>query len=340
MRLTRGTQAAPQIAGGGAETASRAAGIPDPEVAMKPIRCIVAGVGELVDDDPTLLLALDLAHRTGAALHVVHAFELPQLFTMSPGIEMIYPEGTEQYRVQMQGLLESVVRRNPLGERAVCHAVAGSPGQVLAGCAERLRAELVIVGAARRGRLGVLGTTAQRVLRAAHMPVLVARESLHRRPARVLLTTDLSEPSAAVQEQALDVVEALYGMSAMQLRSLLVLTLGLMPPPLPSGSLERAASAELDRFLLRRRARVNPVQPAVRVGNASTEIVDEARDWNADLLVVGTHARHGVSRVLLGSVAEACIRDAPCSVLAVPPVRERMPARAPREAALTAAVLV
>ncbi|HEU4884452.1 MAG TPA: universal stress protein [Longimicrobium sp.] len=306
---------------------------------MKPIRCIVAGVGELLDDDPTLLLALDLAHRTGARLHLVHAYELPQLFTMSPGVEMMVPEGTEQYRAQMQGLLESVVRRNPLGERAECHAVAGSPGRVLPECAEQFRAELVIVGAARRGRLGMLGTTAQRVLRAAHMPVLVARESLHRRPARVLLTTDLSDLSASVQERGLDVLEALYGPEPTQLRSLLVLTLGIMPPPLPAGSLERAATAELERFLLRRRARANPVQPVVRVGSASTEIVDEARDENADLLVVGTHARHGVSRVLLGSVAEACIRDAPCSVLAVPPVRVPAPVRAPRESALAAVAM-
>ncbi|HYR09996.1 MAG TPA: universal stress protein [Longimicrobium sp.] len=307
---------------------------------MKPIRCIVAGVAELVDDDPTLLLALDLAHRTDATLHLVHAFQLPQLFTLSPGLEMMYPEGTEQYRVQMQELLESVVRRNPLGERAVCHAIVGSPGQVLPDCAEQLRAELVIVGAAGRKRRGILGTTAQRVLRAAHMPVLVARESLHRRPARVLLTTDLSELSASVQERALDVVEALYGADSTQLRSLLVLTLGVMPPQFPEGSLQRAAGGELDRFLLRRRARPNPVQPAVRVGNAAAEIVDEAHDWNADLLVVGTHARHGVSRVLLGSVAEVCIRDAPCSVLAVPPVRMPAPAHAPRASTHAAAVLV
>ncbi|HEU0079034.1 MAG TPA: universal stress protein, partial [Longimicrobiaceae bacterium] len=49
--------------------------------------------------------------------------------------------------------------------------------------------------------------------------------------------------------------------------------------------------------------------------------VSEATEWNADLLVVGTHGRHGLPRVWLGSVAEACIRDAPCSVLAVPPAR-------------------
>lgn len=42
-----------------------------------------------------------------------------------------------------------------------------------------------------------------------------------------------------------------------------------------------------------------------------------ARDWKADLLVVGTHGRRGVSRMLIGSVAERIVRVAPCSLLLV-----------------------
>jgi len=42
-----------------------------------------------------------------------------------------------------------------------------------------------------------------------------------------------------------------------------------------------------------------------------------ARDWKADLLVVGTHGRRGVSRMLIGSVAERIVRVAPCPLLLV-----------------------
>lgn len=42
-----------------------------------------------------------------------------------------------------------------------------------------------------------------------------------------------------------------------------------------------------------------------------------ARDWNADLLVVGTHGRRGVSRMLIGSVAERIVRVSPCPLLLV-----------------------
>jgi nucleotide-binding universal stress UspA family protein len=51
-----------------------------------------------------------------------------------------------------------------------------------------------------------------------------------------------------------------------------------------------------------------------RVGAA---IVDEARRWRADLVVVGTHGRRGLDRLLLGSVAEGVARTAPTAVLLV-----------------------
>ena len=55
----------------------------------------------------------------------------------------------------------------------------------------------------------------------------------------------------------------------------------------------------------------------VQIGNAATEIVSAARDWPADLIVIGSHGRGGLKRALLGSVAEAVMRQAPCPVLVV-----------------------
>ena len=57
----------------------------------------------------------------------------------------------------------------------------------------------------------------------------------------------------------------------------------------------------------------------VRVGVPSDELTQVASDKNADLVVVGTHGRTGLSRILLGSVAEATVRKAACPVLVIRP---------------------
>ena len=53
------------------------------------------------------------------------------------------------------------------------------------------------------------------------------------------------------------------------------------------------------------------------LGRTSDAIVRHARKWRADLIVMGTHGRRGVSRIVLGSDAEAVLRTAPAPVLLV-----------------------
>ena len=60
-----------------------------------------------------------------------------------------------------------------------------------------------------------------------------------------------------------------------------------------------------------------PVQHIFLEGDPATEIVRYTRDAGMDLIVMGTHGRTGLDRLLLGSVAEKVLRDAPCSVLVV-----------------------
>jgi len=62
----------------------------------------------------------------------------------------------------------------------------------------------------------------------------------------------------------------------------------------------------------------------IRTGRPAREIAEVATQIGADLVVVGTHGRSGLSRALLGSVAEEVVRHSPCNVLAV-----RIPAQVP-----------
>jgi nucleotide-binding universal stress UspA family protein len=76
------------------------------------------------------------------------------------------------------------------------------------------------------------------------------------------------------------------------------------------------------------------VQTHVRQGPCAAEICDYAREGLFDLVVMGTHGRRGLSRVLLGSVAERVLRMAPCPVLTLR--AEGQPAQAETSTGATA----
>jgi nucleotide-binding universal stress UspA family protein len=75
----------------------------------------------------------------------------------------------------------------------------------------------------------------------------------------------------------------------------------------------------------------------VLIGGPSHVIIEQAAAISADLLVMGTHGRTGITHLLIGSVAERVIRHAPCPVFVV---RERRAAEATAVSAVEAGVVV
>jgi len=96
-------------------------------------------------------------------------------------------------------------------------------------------------------------------------------------------------------------------------------------PPMAYGGgefyygIEEPNREELKRML----AEVVPTDPAVQyehrlmIGSPATAIVEMARRENAELIVMPTHGRTGLTRLLMGSVAEEVVRKAECPVLVV-----------------------
>jgi nucleotide-binding universal stress UspA family protein len=74
------------------------------------------------------------------------------------------------------------------------------------------------------------------------------------------------------------------------------------------------ADTELHDFAEKNLQDIAPVQVVVAVGRPAEEILRVAREEKVDLIVMGTHGRTGVRHLLLGSVAEAVTRHAPCPV--------------------------
>jgi nucleotide-binding universal stress UspA family protein len=72
-----------------------------------------------------------------------------------------------------------------------------------------------------------------------------------------------------------------------------------------------------------RKAGFKKVEGSVVLGHPRTNIVDVAAKWRANLIVIGSHGRKGIERLLLGSVSEYVVRHAPCSVQVVRTNRKR-----------------
>jgi general stress protein 26/nucleotide-binding universal stress UspA family protein len=105
-----------------------------------------------------------------------------------------------------------------------------------------------------------------------------------------------------------------------------------IPPPAAElwydagGSLEIANQELTERFeqLTRRTADSLSAaglnaEPLVRHGDPRSVIVEEAKEWGADLIILGSHGFTGLKRLLLGSVAQSVVSHAPCSVEVVRP---------------------
>ena len=288
---------------------------------VNPIRNIVLGVADTHSADPHLPAAVALAERLGATLHVVNGFYLPDPSVHPyPEISALRPDALRHLREGAQDRLERMVYRAVSSDRVRCRAVAGTPEQAITGVAGEVRADLVIVGATRLGRVGrfLLGTTAQRVVRSSPSPVLVLRSTEWREPRRILFATDLSPASADASAFGLEVAEALADRP--EKRFLLVLGYDLMPPPpLSRSAYDEAAAGELRRFVEGLPVDAGDAETRVASGEPTEALVAEAGQWGADLLVLGTHGRSGLPRLLIGSVAEFVVKRAPCDVLVVRP---------------------
>ncbi len=201
----------------------------------------------------------------------------------------------------------------------------GPAGAGIVSEAEAAGADLVVVGS--RGATGLerflLGSVAERVVRYSHAPVLVARASPQTEA--VVAATDFSAPSREAFEVASVVagwwpsrVTLLHAIDAAPPAAVsIAMPLGATWVPVPQeemAALRSGASKMLDDELKRR-----GLEGSSRVveGRPAHAIVEAARELAARLVIVGTRGRTGLARLTLGSVAEAVVRDAPCSVLVI-----------------------
>lgn len=269
--------------------------------------------------------ACALAGESGAHLHILNVVE-PVLVAGPPGpargarLPAVLPADTPVHRKEIEGQLRDFYRETPpvTADYLVRHGNA--PDEILR-AAEDLDSDLIVVGTHGRGGVDrmICGSVAESVMRRSSRPVLVARDGEEARPdatiRMILHPTDFSMHSWP----ALGVARALArahraGLALMHVAPAEVLAGGTFYAPADLGpdreelaKLQQSAAAGLEGRVTARFCQGDPV----------TEILLAAEDLGCDLIVMGSHGRTGLRRLLMGSVAESVCRRAPCLTLIV-----------------------
>lgn len=140
-------------------------------------------------------------------------------------------------------------------------------------------------------------------------------------PKNILVPTDLSEGGEQALDYACELARTLgatvHVLNVIGISALGVPELGVAMTSSMIDSLVEDNQAALDALVARKRSLAPIGQVLLRTGDARDVINHTASELGADLIVMSTHGRRGVSRALLGSVAETVVRTAPCPVLSV-----------------------
>jgi nucleotide-binding universal stress UspA family protein len=131
---------------------------------------------------------------------------------------------------------------------------------------------------------------------------------------RILLAID----NSTFSEAATQAVITQFKPQGTQVKILNVVDLAIPLPTSYAGVIREESLKHGQEVVLRAEQALKragyTVQATVEEGDPKSKIIDQATQWNAELIVVGSHGRKGVDRFLMGSVSEAVVRHAPCSV--------------------------
>lgn len=271
-----------------------------------------------VHADHAFALACSLARASGSRLLVLHVAPIPQLYTK------------RYYREEIEGAL----RRRRVADPAVetgWHFLAGEAVPEILWLAQEIRCALIVMGT--QGQTGLarllMGSVAEQVVRNAPCPVVTVKAPAAESPSEaagpisatvpiqtILHPTDLSDRCAEAFRVACSLAkDHVAQVIVIHVPEPIAAPIGMAQlPPLPEGH-----RGGMEEWLRRSHEPAPDVQVEYRVeeGDVATGIMNAARATTCDLIVMGTHGRTGLGRLLMGSVAESLLRTAPCPVVTV-----------------------
>ena len=282
----------------------------------------------------------------GVELVLVHVLERPPmprfLAKRYPSTEQIVDAARSGAEARLRSLVERIATALVWPEVRV-----GRTDEEVVRVAAEYDADLIVVGRAdlNPNGWGRIGTTAQRILRRSHLPIVVVAGAAAREaappPAHVLAGIDDSDMTARVLGWAAFLADrfqaeatVLHVLTPPILHAASALPGVLSAPDAPAwghvSEDDAAATTEARQWL---EERVRDAAPAARltplivsgVARPAEAIIEAARDRDGAMIVIGSRGAGVADRLLFGSVAEAVLRDAPFPVLVVVPGSRTIP---------------
>lgn len=265
--------------------------------------------------------AVRLAYRFDATIHVLHVLDLgglPRELEEDDQFSKVLRDRADEMVATVEELASDaevetvgsvVERKEPVSESIVDYAIEQS-------------IDCIVMGT--HGRSGLtrvaLGSVAERTLRNSPVPVLTVPEATpFELPFEdILIPTDGSEGSRAAADQAVELA------TDMDATVHVIHSLDTTAVSYTHGgtavldALAESGQRAVDDVVERAEANdLDSVETSIRSGRPSRSILDYASDKDIDCIVMGTHGRTGLGRILFGSVAETVVRKSDVPVIGV-----------------------
>jgi nucleotide-binding universal stress UspA family protein len=225
------------------------------------------------------------------------------------------------------------------GHKCAAEVIVGVPHDAITEFAKGWKADFVMLGSHGHGAIArfLLGSVAQRVLRSAPCSVEIVRPTRSGSPAslrglKILFAADDSEFSIAAAKSISNrpwpagtkiKIVSVEEIPVFENQTTAFPLTAVYPASLLEELLESARNHAKEAVENARKiftgTDLEVVGSPIPLGDPRNAILDQAQGWQADLIVLGSHGRHGLDRMLMGSVSETVAIHAPCSVEVIRP---------------------
>lgn len=270
--------------------------------------------------------SLETATTTGAHCTVVHSLGLdalgPLRNLLGTGADEVAHRAVDHQRQAVQAAVDASASRHDVP--VTLRVEEGLATSVVPAQARASDADLTVVGARGQSTLRrlVIGSTASRLLRKSHCPVLVVKNACHGPYRRVLLPVDFSPGSALAIRLARDIAPqanlVLQHVFDVPFEGMLQYA-GVSHHVIHQYRLEaRERSMQQLRALAEAEGlRPSDYTPLVEYGDAVSLITGQQERLGCDLIVMGKHGTHVTEELLLGSVTKRVLSEGDADVLVV-----------------------